>query len=117
MEGTVDDQETRLTAAEENIQGRYMLRNNFLCPDYLFALTDHYSRHFDKIYFAGLQMADVELDARVTALEETGGGNSINGTLLNFRWTKLSLSWLALFALSICNLRAILQIRSPSTRC
>ena len=30
-------------------------------------------------------MTDVELDARVTALEETGGGgSSINGTLFNF---------------------------------
>ena len=52
-------------------------------------------------------MTDVELDARVTALEENSGGNSINGTLLNFRWIRLSLSWLSLFALFICNLRAI----------
>ena len=28
---------------------------------------------------AGLQMTDVELDARVTALEDNGGGNSLNG--------------------------------------
>ena len=29
---------------------------------------------------SGLQMTDVELDARVTALEENGGGgNSVNG--------------------------------------
>ena len=27
----------------------------------------------------GLQMTDVDLDARVTALEENGGGNSQNG--------------------------------------
>ena len=34
----------------------------------------------DKILFnfiAGLQMTDVELEARVTALEENGGGGSI----------------------------------------
>ena len=31
------------------------------------------------IFFLGLQMTDVELDARVTALEENGVGGSQNG--------------------------------------
>ena len=30
-----------------------------------------------------LQMTDVELDARVTVLEENGGGNTLNGNNLN----------------------------------
>ena len=35
---------------------------------------------FKNLYFLGLQMTDVELDARVTALEENdGGGNPQNG--------------------------------------
>ena len=32
---------------------------------------------------SGLQMTDVELDARVTALEENGGGGAQNGTCLS----------------------------------
>ena len=32
--------------------------------------------------FLGLQMTDVELDARVTALEENTGGGAQNGTSL-----------------------------------
>ena len=37
-----------------------------------------------KIYFMflGLQMTDVELDERVTALEENSGGDTQNGTSL-----------------------------------
>ena len=31
--------------------------------------------------FLGLQMADVDLDARITALEENGGSDSQNGIL------------------------------------
>ena len=31
----------------------------------------------------GLQMTDVELDARVTALEENGGGSAQNRNTLN----------------------------------
>ena len=35
--------------------------------------------YFDGMFRIGLQMADVDLDARVTALEENSGGNSQNG--------------------------------------
>ena len=31
------------------------------------------------VFDSGLQMTDVELDARVTALKENGGGSSPNG--------------------------------------
>ena len=31
------------------------------------------------VFPSGLQMTDVELDARVTALEENGGGSTLNG--------------------------------------
>ena len=34
------------------------------------------------VQIAGLQMTDVELDERVTALEENGGGNIQNGNKL-----------------------------------
>ena len=82
LEGTVDDQDTRLTAAEENIQGRSLFRHYVLSLVYLPSLTNVQDI---LIIFAGLQMTDVELDARVTALAETGGGgSSIYGTLLNF---------------------------------
>ena len=40
---------------------------------------------------SGLQITDVELDARVTALEENGGGNTDNGNnkiLIFFRSSK-----------------------------
>ena len=36
----------------------------------------------------GLQMTDVELDARVTALEESTGGGTQNGTCLSGYFTK-----------------------------
>ena len=39
----------------------------------------------NSMLWAGLQMTDVDLDARVTALEESSGGNSPNGN-----WFKLS---------------------------
>ena len=32
-------------------------------------------------YFLGLQMTDVELDERVAALEENGGGSNQNGKI------------------------------------
>ena len=34
------------------------------------------------VLLPGLQMTDVELDARVTALEENGGGSAQNGNKL-----------------------------------
>ena len=37
----------------------------------------------DLFFVSGLQMTDVELDARVTALEENDGGNTLNGNNLN----------------------------------
>ena len=71
LEETVADQETRLTAAEENIQGikRKKVKKaqiNQLLTSILFLIV-------------GLQMTDVELDARVTALEETDGTDPANG--------------------------------------
>ena len=35
-------------------------------------------------FFLGLQTTDVELDARITALEENGGGNTQNGKISKF---------------------------------
>ena len=73
LEGTVDGQETRLRAAEENIQGAECLCQNYFIWDLKKGVITAIS------LFLGLQMTDVELDARVTALEENGGGNTDNG--------------------------------------
>ena len=35
------------------------------------------------MFYIGLQMTDVQLDARVSALEENGGGNPENGKVLH----------------------------------
>ena len=39
--------------------------------------------HVALLFLSGLQMTDVELDERVTALEENGGGSNGNGNKLN----------------------------------
>ena len=40
-------------------------------------------RNTDQVLFSGLQMTDVELDARVTALEENSGSGTTNGKVLD----------------------------------
>ena len=69
----MDGQETRLTAAEENIQGAECSCQNYFILDLKKGVITAIS------LFLGLQMTDVELDARVTVLEENGGGNTDNG--------------------------------------
>ena len=92
MEGTVTDQETRLTTVEENIKGKVFSRK----IRYLLEIDQNFTR-ITCIYISGLQMTDVELDARVTALEESGGGGNGNGQngklILEFshNYTKLAM--------------------------
>ena len=59
----------------------------------LFANTCFLIIHSDYVIcshfsLSGLQMADVELDERVTALEENGGGIAQNGTLMNCKMSQ-----------------------------
>ena len=42
------------------------------------SLKDKFKSEFHSNYVLGLQMTDVELDERVTALEENSGGNTRN---------------------------------------
>ena len=97
LETTSADHETRLTAAEENIQGNSPDSVDNWLSDFLYRVSSEKkfrrqnlhnitsSFHFLylcltlSIIFPGLQAADVSLDARVTALEESGGGSSGNG--------------------------------------
>ena len=73
LEAVTSDLETRMTAVEENVQGKSKTvdktslefnRNLFI----KFLLAESKTQ----IYFPGLQMTDVELDERITALEENG---------------------------------------------
>ena len=79
----VSDQETRLTAAEENIQGKIALHKKWL-------LNWQHIISVIELYFSGLQMTDVELDARVTALEEDGGNANGNGknNMINLKFAQ-----------------------------
>ena len=98
LETTSADHETRLTAAEENIQGNSPDSVDNWLSNFLYRVSSERkslrrqnlhnitsSFHFLflcltlSIIFPGLQAADVSLDARVTALEESGGGSSGNG--------------------------------------
>ena len=89
LEATVANHETRLTAAEENIQGLafhlqlycVLPTGKVYLPQYLSERLRHTSKTSYNLLFSELQMTDVELDARVTALEENGGSASQNGIL------------------------------------
>ena len=71
LDVAVADQGIRLTSAEENIQGNCSytkkLKKVLNCTVYILSMSKQNR-------FLGLQMTDVELDERVTALEEGGGG-------------------------------------------
>ena len=86
LEVTVVDQETRLTAAEENIQGRFIFRYNIISSQYLPLATYAQDILIKNPFFTGLQITDVELDARNTVLEENGGWNGVNGILFKLFW-------------------------------
>ena len=81
LEGAVTDQETRLTAAEENIQGILTIQKRRISSFYSKLILGTGKKLKESCVYLGLQMTDVELDERVTALEEGGGGGSPqNGT-------------------------------------
>ena len=83
LEGSVADQETRLMAPEENIQGIIMQSSWNSLPYYeiKFQPLPRYLIAHVVILLLGLQMIDVELDARITVLEENSDGSSENGNL------------------------------------
>ena len=85
LEGAVADQETRLTATEENIQGSEAIQTRVIStfdPKLLLGIRKKLK---ESCVHLGLQMIDVELDERVTALEEGGGeGNPQNGNKVVF---------------------------------
>ena len=70
------DQETRLTAAEENIQGILRIQNRGISSFYSKLILGIGKKVKESCVHLGLQMTDVEIDERVTALEEGGGGSS-----------------------------------------
>ena len=87
LEGTAAEQETRLTAAEENIQGNYI--NELLDKQSKESTTTILFERFEFLgkkitgikllnitFYTGLQAADVSFDARITALEENMGSTS-----------------------------------------
>ena len=88
LEESVADHETRLMAAEENIQGKNHLFNIQCFRKFLdrAGMKSHSLLYYNivinlqNVLLSGLQMTDIELDERVTALEENGGAcNSQNG--------------------------------------
>ena len=104
LEGVISEQETRLTAAEENIQSTkhsvFIVLNSFCQAFELwrnelklhtiaapenkneikYCKTTLFINNFVRYQIIlGLQMTDDELDARVTTLEENGGGDTQNG--------------------------------------
>ena len=88
LEGTVADHETRLTATEENIQGKNncpksnIFENSWIVQ--LWNLSDNTENYktvdnVQTVLLSGLQMTDVDLDERVRGLEENSGGDNQNG--------------------------------------
>ena len=82
LEVIVADHETRLTVAEENIEGRA----SYACQFYFIYLTQiTVNKAFTQlqtfILFSGLQMTAVDLQVRITTLEEYQNGNM---TMMSF---------------------------------
>ena len=76
LEVTVADHETRLTAAEENLEGRtfYTCLLSFKLKHIIVSKSFIQFRIY--ILFSELQMTDVELEARITTLEENQNGKT-----------------------------------------
>ena len=87
LDGTAAEQETRLTAAEENIQ--VIISMNYLInkvrnrqPQFHSNVLNFLGKKITGIkllnitFYTGLQAADVSFDARITALEENMGSTS-----------------------------------------
>ena len=82
LDETVADHETRLTAAEENIQGSSVMIHFPSVSSICKKICSGY--FYEPISCTGLQMTDVELDGRVTALEQNAGGSGQNGNAFQF---------------------------------
>ena len=105
------DLETRMTAAEENIQGRYVSPYlNFPSQEPKFIQTILMNQPYDTIFgfYVGLQMTDVELDTRISILEENVGGVGANGREF---LTDLLLECLATLAYELFKYDSILNFR------
>ena len=93
LEEVVADQEARLTAAEENIQGTKYFSESITFVKLFHGSgmnTAYYNvvNNFTHFIVLGLQMTDVDLDARVTALEEYVCAIPQNGKLCRFNSLK-----------------------------
>ena len=92
-----DDHATRITAAEENIQGKQNSSYNFYVGkselNFILLLVVHVNLSGTgggNYIVQGLQVTDNSHDARITALEESGGGGSQNGIRKTSSLTKKS---------------------------
>ena len=87
LQGSTSELESQLMAAEENIQGSShpLIQNHFLLKAFCCGNLSETYVYWCSQFSVGLQMTDVELGARVTALEENTGGNNQNGKCISYR--------------------------------